>query len=409
MKKSKVRKYFGVGRKIAFSLVFFLLVFAAASVVKVQAGSTDNVIGWLWGGGAESDGAAPYDGTNTNVGWISMNNTNTGAGGGVSYGVNIPSSDGPITGTTNYVWSEHIGWVSFNDTDLVNCPSGTCNARREAGFLKGWARIIGIKEAAAANNSGGWQGWISLSGSNYGVEISKMLGVESGSHTYAWSDELGWIDFGQAKIGKNPYITAVSPYLTKDNNCQPVKATLTDNVGGEVVTFTNPNPNIKLSTDPVSCTGASNSASCTVASVGGNCSVYATASYFSLTSDYPETLDISTPSCNPIKATIWVKQDKNCTLSCPTSVTIAPGGAGSIYCSVGGGSECVVDSCQNISDPAGIISSDPIPVVDGKCQVTIKTDASFQNQATVKSRITGQTSANTTIFVKRTGWVETNP
>ena len=178
MRNLKKTSFFSLGRKWIFTLALFLLVFAAASAVKIHAAG--NVTGWLWGG--SDDGA----GNNTGVGWISVNNTN--------YGVSIPSSNGAVSG---YAWSENIGWISFNSGDLAGCV-GASGARREGDFLKGWARIMSIPQAGA--NAGGWLGCISLSGSNYGVQISKMLGVGSGSHTYAWSDELGWIDFGQAKM-----------------------------------------------------------------------------------------------------------------------------------------------------------------------------------------------------------------
>jgi len=214
----KTSKFLKRGLRIFFTLALFLLVFAAASVVKIQAAG--NVMGWLWGGGTESDGSAPWDDANTNVGWISLNRTNcdsdnngttdTGnyancpSGASVAdYGVNIPSSDGNVTG---YAWSENIGWISFNAADLTSCPTGTCSARREGDYLKGWARIIAIKDAAASSNSGGWEGWLSLNdktGSNYGVQISKMDGTGN-NPTYAWSasssgsGELGWIDFSRA-------------------------------------------------------------------------------------------------------------------------------------------------------------------------------------------------------------------
>ena len=177
---------FCTGRKIIFSLALFLLVFAAASAVKVQAGIEHSMSGWLWGG--SDDGA----GNNTGVGWISVNNTNQG--GAVNYGVSVPSSTGDISG---YAWSENIGWISFNAADIAGCPQGSCKAEKVAGNnLKGWARILGIRDALAAGNSGGWQGWISLSGAQYGVKIN----ADNTLSGYGWSDELGWIDFSRAKV-----------------------------------------------------------------------------------------------------------------------------------------------------------------------------------------------------------------
>lgn len=185
MKNSKLSRFFGRGRKWIFTLALFLLVFAAASVVKIHAGTSDSGSGWLWGGGA-----GPNDGTNTNVGWISINNTNQG--GATNYGVNIPSGNGDVTG---YAWSENIGWISFNAADTASCPQNPCGAVRVVGNnIKGWARIMSIPQAGA--NAGGWQGWISLSGPQYGVKIN----ADNTLTGYGWSDELGWIDFSRAKV-----------------------------------------------------------------------------------------------------------------------------------------------------------------------------------------------------------------
>lgn len=206
MKNSKKRGAFVLGRKFAFTLALFLLVFAAASIVKIQAAG--NTAGWLWGGSEEtSDGT--INGNESGVGWISMSGTN--------YGVTIPTDNTAVTG---YAWANAsdvpnssvsheengLGWIQFDpapdNARYPGCgyPAAPCNGvMRNDDNLEGWARFVSIKDALAANNSGGWEGWIKMRGPNYGVQISKMLGVGSGSHTYAWSNELGAIDFGQAQ------------------------------------------------------------------------------------------------------------------------------------------------------------------------------------------------------------------
>ena len=185
MKNKTIKKFIRFRRKWLFSLALFVLVFAAASILKIQAA---NVSGWPWGG-TEDPGIGgslgSIDGNETGVGWISTSGSN--------YGINIPGTDGDLSGNA---WSENLGWISFNNSDLAGCPSGICSARREGDYLKGWARILSMPQAGS--NAGGWNGWISLSGSNYGVQISKMDGTGN-NHTYAWSDELGWIDFSRAK------------------------------------------------------------------------------------------------------------------------------------------------------------------------------------------------------------------
>jgi hypothetical protein len=208
MRNFKKTRFFSLGRKWVFTLALFLLVFAAASVMKIHAGTSDSGSGWLWGGSEEMSDGNPNNGLSgyeTGVGWISVNNTNQG--GAVSYGLSIPSGTGDISG---YAWSENIGWISFNAADIVGCPQGSCKAEKIAGNnFKGWARILGIRDALAAGNSGGWQGWISLSGPQYGVKINP----DNTLTAFGWSDELGWIDFSRAKVKNCSPITCSTKLL----------------------------------------------------------------------------------------------------------------------------------------------------------------------------------------------------
>ncbi len=187
---------------VVFLSIGFFLSFSPVSA------ATGNTEGFAWGGGVEPNPSG-YEG----IGWISMSSSDCdtnddgridNAACGIvgtpiaSYGVTLPSTDGDLSG---YAWSEHYGWISFNASDVAGCPSsGTCQARRSGDNILGWARILSIRDAGL--NSGGWSGWISLNdanfgGNNYGLLVSKMNKVAppSGTPTYAYSDELGWIDF----------------------------------------------------------------------------------------------------------------------------------------------------------------------------------------------------------------------
>lgn len=223
MRNLKKTRFFSLGRKWVFTLALFLLVFAAASAVKIHAAG--NVTGWLWGGGAGVYG----DGTNTNVRWISMNSDNDGISHAISYGVNIPASDCSGSGckVTGYAWSggddsgPGLGWIDFNPQD--NCGSayaalscyipGSSSEKggvfRSENMLIGWARIVGIAKESAVGNSGGWSGWIHMNGS-YGIDLLKMTGT-AGTKTLAQmtfstagSDELAWIDASRAKAPCTP-------------------------------------------------------------------------------------------------------------------------------------------------------------------------------------------------------------
>jgi hypothetical protein len=243
MRNLKRTRFFSLGRKWVFTLALFLLVFAAASVVKVQA--VGNVTGWFWGGGAEQlpdVNPNTWDGTNTNVRWISMNSDNSGIGHAIPYGVNVPTTDGNVTG---YAWSggddsgPGLGWIDFNpngddgirNTSDDHCTTGapasnqykaaTCDTQngenpgviREGDFLKGWARIVGIAQESANGNSGGWLGWLHMDG-NYGIDLLKMNGDQTtripsdiaAKMTFValGSDELGWADASRAKAPCTP-------------------------------------------------------------------------------------------------------------------------------------------------------------------------------------------------------------
>ncbi|MBI5787089.1 MAG: hypothetical protein HY446_00870 [Candidatus Niyogibacteria bacterium] len=162
-------------RKGLIPLFAGLAVLALVSFLQINdspqafAGAEHNLSGWAW---------------SENIGWISFNSAE---GGGSNYGVSV-ASNGRLSG---YAWSENIGWITFNQNDLNGCPSGQCRAEfdEDTGQVTGWARAL--------SNGGGWDGWISLSGSNYGVSVNQCSW--SG---WAWgSDVVGWISFNSADYG----------------------------------------------------------------------------------------------------------------------------------------------------------------------------------------------------------------
>lgn len=191
--------------KRAFLSIFFfvLAVVGVTSLKHVMAGNAESALGWMWGG------MDAVSGGNTALGWLSANSRNCDvngdgtvdvatcpAGAIPNYGVNIPAASGSLSG---YAWSENYGWLSFNAADIAGCPLGSCSAARNGNVLTGWARVLSIRDAGA--NSGGWSGFVSLDSATtgsilpYGVTIAGT--ILSG---YAWSDELGWIDFSGVSI-----------------------------------------------------------------------------------------------------------------------------------------------------------------------------------------------------------------
>lgn len=144
MKTYKDNEKILLKRKSFWALAFFVLVFAIVGTVRIHAAG--NVKGWPWSGGTKLDGSLPGDGTNTNLGWISMNRSNCdpnldgmsedGANNndypncpnGVvitkddAYGVNIPDGDVKVSG---YAWNEKLGWIDFNPQNraTVSCSA----------------------------------------------------------------------------------------------------------------------------------------------------------------------------------------------------------------------------------------------------------------------------------------------
>ncbi len=134
--------------------------------------------------------AAPLTGYawSDTTGWISLNCSDLGTCATRTYGLDI-GADGTITG---YAWSENVGWISANAADLTGCPTSPCTARMSGNNMQGWWKALSANDS----QSGGWDGFISLSGTSpdYGPTLSN--GTFSG---YAWGDtNLGWISFSSS-------------------------------------------------------------------------------------------------------------------------------------------------------------------------------------------------------------------
>ena len=165
---------------------------------------------------------------NENTGWISFGSSNCdpdgdGKSNGVEansacpssgtkigqYFVNVNKQTGDISG---YAWSNKVGWISFNASDLVGCPSGVCSAKIGNGIesfengskkLSGWAKIL-------SNDV-----WISLSGEVDNFQQTKygaILHSDGSISGFAWSDKYGYISFSgrNYKVKINGVSNAVS-------------------------------------------------------------------------------------------------------------------------------------------------------------------------------------------------------
>ncbi|MDO8514561.1 MAG: hypothetical protein Q7S50_03395 [bacterium] len=149
-----------------------LLVLLIASLPRERAEATSGTMtGWLW-----SD----------TIGWMSLNCSYLDTCGSNNYGISV-DANGNLSG---YAWSDNVGWISANTSDVSGCPTSPCAPKIANGALTGWLKVL----SGGSAQSGGWDGWISLNGSNYGVTF------ESGTFSgYAWGDvNVGWVSFALA-------------------------------------------------------------------------------------------------------------------------------------------------------------------------------------------------------------------
>ena len=182
-------------KKIIFPILI-IVIFSFCLVNKTKAGADDNVWGWAW---------------SENIGWIKFNNCTNPAEpatcGSINYGVSINPSTGVFSG---YSWSENIGWISFNRSETGAPPaepylSGVDYiALLDTSFsppqASGWARALAY--------GGGWDGWMKLRGSNYGVSLNTTPDPDE-FEGWAWSDMIiGWASFScnnQGVCGTSDY------------------------------------------------------------------------------------------------------------------------------------------------------------------------------------------------------------
>lgn len=150
---------------------------------QAKAAGTMSVTGYAW---------------STHLGWISFS--------GAGYGVLENQMTGNFSG---YAWSSNLGWISFGSSDGSH---PVANVDFLTGRVTGWARACAAFASKSAcsgaldANSGGWDGWIALSGtasdgSSYGITQSPTCGWSG----YAWgSDAIGAISVsGTASDGSS--------------------------------------------------------------------------------------------------------------------------------------------------------------------------------------------------------------
>jgi hypothetical protein len=151
------------------------------------------------------------------TGWIDVNCLNTSSCGTNSFGLSI-NGGGVLSG---YAWSDNLGWISANPSDLAGCPTAPCTARMSGNTLSGWLRAM----SGGTSQSGGWDGYIALSGSGYGITYDAVSNFFSG---FAWGDvNTGWIDSSQMREACAISYKCIGQQIVQTNSaCQQVNTSL---------------------------------------------------------------------------------------------------------------------------------------------------------------------------------------
>jgi hypothetical protein len=169
--------------------------------------SSPTILGWAW---------------SSNIGWISLNSGNPEASSGSPYGLTVVGD-----GIYGYAWSSNIGYIYFGGSDssvgrinINERPDRTwaelTNTEKSGDVststVSGWARACSVFVTGCSgplrpsHENGGWDGWISLSGSNYKVELVQNDKQDTSPEIvgYAWGGGapaenspqfVGWIGF----------------------------------------------------------------------------------------------------------------------------------------------------------------------------------------------------------------------
>ena len=193
---------------ITFIALISYLILSNFSVSDIKAASTNNQLkGYAW---------------SSNIGWVSLSCLNESACSVSDYQVEVePFLGGKFSG---YAWSSNIGWIRFDppgpypeapnyyaQVASVKAPNGKTQVQgwvRACSVMKNQLTCSGEPDSYPANNNGGWDGWIKMSGGTNNCPNYHATPAETGPYEtcltadyktldgWAWGgDVVGWIEF----------------------------------------------------------------------------------------------------------------------------------------------------------------------------------------------------------------------
>jgi hypothetical protein len=223
--------------KLLYATILFLGFVLGIPAVQAQTIPATELSGFAW---------------SSNVGWISLNCKNDSNCATSDYRVTI-NADRTITG---WGWSSNVGWIKFGGLSAFPVGGGTiANNAEVTGTYpnltwRGWARACSATAdgrcgtMTMGTNTGSWDGWISLRGTNYTISANMTTGMNTNS--YAWgSDVIGWLD-----MFSNVTFTPISASLTGAGCTIPVgTGTCSTNLSWDIDTALS-SPNLYRATSP---------------------------------------------------------------------------------------------------------------------------------------------------------------
>ncbi|MBD3282279.1 MAG: hypothetical protein GF387_01590 [Candidatus Portnoybacteria bacterium] len=162
-----------------------ILIIAVCVLILVLGNGLYKVPGQEEAMGSSSDKVSGYAWSD-NIGWISFNCTDVSCTSS-DYGVDVDLGSGDFSG---YAWSDNIGWIDFSpNPPYPSAPNYSANYDSSTGEVNGWIRALSYGDS--------WDGWILL-----GDEVNSWTNQVSINpdtkefEGWAWgSSVIGWISF----------------------------------------------------------------------------------------------------------------------------------------------------------------------------------------------------------------------
>jgi hypothetical protein len=246
--------------------------------------SAGELCGFAWG----AEGASVSSGSRNGVGWVSFNSQDCDPNNNGAFDDGVPGC--PSNGTTfheyhvsvdsdryldGYAWSSNLGWLKFDEE--LHGPNGAGNGttahgarvQNESGNsnVRGWARFCegtNPDDCSETSRTDGWDGWVSLEGSGYGVTYTESTQKFA---DYSWGGPVvGWLKWDQTD-GTGVRYCAASTFTASlvaypSSGAAPLNSVLTANPTGASYEFA------CKSTDSLSAPQSSNTYNCQYTTAG---------------------------------------------------------------------------------------------------------------------------------------------